>query len=74
MNTPPVTIIRKNQYFRFIQLMMHMIFIIGHIYYLINESKILIFPSNSDQKVYTIIAGNSWHDTNNLKTSWHDTE
>jgi len=43
MNTPPVTIIRKNQYFRFIKLMMHMIFIIGHIYHLINESKILIF-------------------------------
>jgi len=39
----PVTIINKNLYFRFTQLMMYMIFIIDHIHHLINKSKILIF-------------------------------
>jgi len=33
---------------------MHMIFIIDYIYYLMNESKILIFSYNSDRKVYVI--------------------
>jgi len=48
---PLVTIISKNLRFRFIQLMMYMIFIIYHIHYLINESKMLIFVYNIDQSV-----------------------
>jgi len=48
----PVTIISKNLHFRFIQLMMYIVFIIDQIHHLMNESKILIFAYNSDQKVY----------------------
>jgi len=47
-----VTIISKTLYFRFIQLMMHMIFIIDHIYHLMNESKMQSFAYNSDQRIY----------------------
>jgi len=50
---PPVTIISKNLYFRFIQLMMYMIFIIDHIHHSTNESnKMLIFAYNNDWRVY----------------------
>jgi len=35
-------------------------FIIGHMHYLVNESKMLIFAYNSDQRVYTIIV-NEFH-------------
>jgi len=47
-----VTIISKNQYFIFIQLMMYVVFIINHIHHLMNESKMLIFAYNSDRRVY----------------------
>jgi len=47
-----VTIIDKNLYFRFIQLIMYIIFIIDHIHHLINESKILIFNYNSGRRMY----------------------
>jgi len=39
----PVIIISKNLHFKYIQLMMYMIFIIDHIHHLMNESKMLIF-------------------------------
>jgi len=51
---PPVTIIHKNLLFRFIQLMMYMVFIIDHIHHLMNESKLLIFAYNSDRRVYLL--------------------
>ena len=44
----PVVIISKNLHFRFIQLMIYMVFIIDHIYHLINEFKMLIFAYNND--------------------------
>jgi hypothetical protein len=44
-----VTGISKNLHFRFIELMMYMVFIIDHIHHLINEFKILIFAYNSDR-------------------------
>jgi len=50
-HTPLVTIINKNLNFKFIQLMMYMIFIIYHVHDLINESKMLIFAYNNDQMV-----------------------
>jgi len=49
---PPVTVISKTLYFRFIHLMMYMVFIIDHIHHLINESKIQSFAYNSDWRVY----------------------
>ena len=51
---PPVTIISQNLNFRFIQLMMYMVFIIDHIHHLMNESKMLIFAYNRDRRVYKI--------------------
>jgi hypothetical protein len=51
----PVTIISKNQHFRFIQLMMYMDFIIDHIHHLMNESKMFIFAYNSDRRVYLLL-------------------
>jgi len=38
-----VTIINKNQHFRFIQLIKYTVFIIDHIHNLMNEYKMLIF-------------------------------
>jgi uncharacterized membrane protein YkgB len=51
---PPVTIISKILHFRFIQLMMYIVFIIDHIHHLMNESKIQSFAYNSDRRVYQI--------------------
>jgi len=51
---PPVTIISKNLHFRFIQLMMYMVFIINHAHHLMNESNMLIFAYNSDGRVYML--------------------
>jgi len=48
----PVTIISKKLHFIFIQLTMYVVFIIGHIHYLMNESKMLIFAYNSDRRMY----------------------
>jgi len=48
---PPVTNICKKLYFTFIQLMMHIVFIIDHICHLMNESKMLPFTYISDQRV-----------------------
>jgi len=45
---PPLTIISKNLYFRFIQLMMYIILILVQIDHLMNEYKMLIFAYNSD--------------------------
>jgi len=44
---PPVTIISKNLHFKFIQLIMYMVFIIEHIHHLMNEFKMLTFAYNS---------------------------
>jgi len=35
--------------------MMYMIFIIDHIHYLMNESKMLIFTYNSNRRVYHLL-------------------
>jgi len=51
---PPVTIINKTLDFRFIQLIMHIVFIIDHIHHLMNESKMQNFAYNCDQKVYKV--------------------
>jgi len=48
--TPSDIIISKILHFRFIQLTMYMVFIIDHIYHLMNESKIQTFAYNSDQR------------------------
>jgi hypothetical protein len=50
----PVTITSKTLYFRFIRLMMYIIFIIDHIHHLMNESKIQSFVYNSDRRVYFV--------------------
>jgi len=44
-------IISKNTHFRFVQLIIYMVFILNHVHYLINEYKILIFTYNSNRKV-----------------------
>jgi hypothetical protein len=49
---PLVTIISKTFHFRFIQLMMYIVFIIDHIYHLMNESKMYSFAYNSDRMMY----------------------
>ena len=51
---PPVTIISKSLYFKFIQLMMYMVFIIDHVQHLMNEPKMLIFAYINDRKVYLL--------------------
>jgi len=47
----PVTIISKILHFRFIQLMMYIIFIIDLIHHLMNEYKMQIFAYNNDRRV-----------------------
>lgn len=47
--------ISKNLYFRFIQLIIYIVFIIDHIYNLVNECKMLIFIYNSDQNIYIYV-------------------
>jgi hypothetical protein len=48
----PVTIISKILHFRYIQLMMYIVFIIDHIHHLMNECKMQSFAYNSDRRVY----------------------
>ena len=57
---PPVTIISKNLYFAFSQVMICIVFIIDHIRHLINESKMLTFAYNSDRRVYCPISTTYW--------------
>jgi len=53
--TPSGHYYKQNLHFRFIQLMMYMVFIIHYIYHLMNETKILIFAYNCDHRVYLIL-------------------
>ena len=51
---PPITVINKNLYLRFSQLIMYVIFIIDHIHHLINKFKMLIFTFNNGWRVYIV--------------------
>jgi len=62
--TSSVINISKNLHFRFIQLMMYIVFIIDHIRHLINKFKILTFAYISDRKLYFLnkYLGHANHD------------
>jgi hypothetical protein len=49
----PVAIIRKNNFFRFIEKLMYLTYNMDQIHQFFNESKKLFFAYNSDQREYT---------------------